>query len=92
MVSVMARIAEATAQTATNDIVADHAADQASSLLRRQRERLAAIHGDYEAWELERLRCSTLDYAEDPTATRRWAANEEAAIDLLRRLAQFHGW
>jgi hypothetical protein len=92
MVSVMAQIAEATAQTATNDILADHSDDRASLLLRRQREQVAAIHDDYEAWVIERLHCSTLDYALDPTAPRRWAANEEAAIDLLRRLAQYHGW
>ena len=92
MVCVMAQIVEATARTATNDILADHSSDAASSLLRRQRERVVAIHDDYAAWEIERLRCSSLDYAQDPAAARRWAANEETAIDLLRRLANYHGW
>lgn len=92
MVSVMARIAEATAQTTANDILADHSSEHASSLLRRQRERVVAIHDDYMAWETERLHCTSLDYALDPAASRRWAANEESAIDLLRRLADLHGW
>jgi hypothetical protein len=55
-------------------------------------DRLDAIQSDYEAWEEQRAVCSRLDFDQDPVAAPRWAANEETAIDLLRRLADYHGW
>lgn len=55
-------------------------------------DELAALQHAYAAWEIDRRCCSSLDFAQDRAASRRWATNEDSAIDLLRRLADYHGW
>lgn len=85
-------LAEATVHTTKDEVRVDHTEDRTVSLLHGRREQLIAIHHDFVAWETQRRHCSGLDFAQEPSAPRRWAANEDLAIDLLRRLADYHGW
>lgn len=84
--------ADATAHAPKEANLIDQGDDRTTSPLRGRHQKLVAIHHDYEAWETQRGRCSSLDFAQDPSAPSRWAANEDLAVDLLRRLARYHGW
>ena len=85
-------VAEARVHTTRDEGLMDRSPDRETSLGGDHRERMVELHHDYLGWVSERTRCCGLDFVQDPSAPRRWAANEEMAIDLLRRVAAHHGW